>query len=294
LDKSPYFSLIVATLGRTEELRRLFASLEAQSFRDFEVILVDQNSDDRLNGIVAEYCSEFPIHHVRSEPGLSRARNRAIGKISGAVVAFPDDDCWYPKNLLAQVHDMFGSNGERHGLTGVAVDEHHELTATNFSHVPGRITRTDVWRKAISFTIFLRRQVVDAVGEFDTTLGIGSFFGSGEETDYLLRALDAGFAIYFDPAIRVGHPNPISEFNEKTYSRARSYGRGMGRTMLIHHYGPVFVVARLIKPAVTGIILMCLGRFGSGKFHAMTAVGRFEGILHSFGHGASGSTPSRV
>ena len=42
------FALILATVGRTVELNRLFDTLAAQSYRDFEVIVVDQNRDDRL------------------------------------------------------------------------------------------------------------------------------------------------------------------------------------------------------------------------------------------------------
>jgi glycosyltransferase involved in cell wall biosynthesis len=48
----PELSLIIATLGRTLELDRLMATLVNQSFKNFEIIIVDQNADDRLNYIV--------------------------------------------------------------------------------------------------------------------------------------------------------------------------------------------------------------------------------------------------
>ena len=50
------FSLIVATLGRTAELRRLLESLAVQTHQDFEVIVVDQNTDDRVSQILAPFA----------------------------------------------------------------------------------------------------------------------------------------------------------------------------------------------------------------------------------------------
>ena len=53
------------------------------------------------------------------------------------------------------------------------------------------LTDDNLWNRAISFTIFLRRDVVEAVGPFDEELGLGSGrpWASGEETDYLIRAV---------------------------------------------------------------------------------------------------------
>ena len=48
--RTPEISLILATVGRTDELTRMFESLATQTFSDFEVVVVDQNEDDRLRG----------------------------------------------------------------------------------------------------------------------------------------------------------------------------------------------------------------------------------------------------
>src|SRR5271168_3016732 len=96
------FSLIVATIGRTEEFGFLLQSLAEQTFRDFELIVVDQNSDDRLipflehwNGTVAGLAntpgSLSAIIHLRCAPGVSRARNLGLQYCTGEILAFPDD-----------------------------------------------------------------------------------------------------------------------------------------------------------------------------------------------------------
>src|SRR5579864_3540599 len=93
--KTIKFSLILATVGRLDEVARFLQHLGRQTYRDFELIIVDQNSDDVLERLIRQYQGCFPVLHLRSEPGLSRARNVGLQHFSGDVVAFPDDDCWY-------------------------------------------------------------------------------------------------------------------------------------------------------------------------------------------------------
>src|SRR3954452_6648258 len=100
------FDLVVATVGRTTELSRFLAALEAQSYRAFRVIVVDQNRDERLVPIVARHGRDIDLAHVPSEPGLSRSRNLGLRSSAADVVAFPDDDCRYPPGLLDKVADV--------------------------------------------------------------------------------------------------------------------------------------------------------------------------------------------
>ena len=94
----PSFDLVVATVGRTDELGRLLDSLAAQDYERLRVVVVDQNDDERLAPILAGRALQ--LEHVRSVRGLSRARNAGLRLIEGDVVAFPDDDCTYPHGLL--------------------------------------------------------------------------------------------------------------------------------------------------------------------------------------------------
>ena len=113
------FSLIVPTISRTGELERFLASLELQRHKHFELIVVDQNPDDRLVSILSPYANRLSILHLRSEKkGASRARNIGLRHASGDVVAFPDDDCLYPPDVLSRVDHTFASRPEIDGLTG--------------------------------------------------------------------------------------------------------------------------------------------------------------------------------
>ena len=127
------FSLIVCTLGRYEELDQLFESLRKQTYSDFEVILVDQNDKDYLNEIINEYSNEFDIRHIFSEKGLSRARNIGLKYVSGQIVAFPDDDCWYPIDLLERVNNFFQDNKNPRNLVISKKHLKHELSLCDFT-----------------------------------------------------------------------------------------------------------------------------------------------------------------
>ena len=61
------FSLITATLGRREELITLMESLCSQDFKDFEFILVDQNTDGRLDDVVAQFADKINLTHIKSD-----------------------------------------------------------------------------------------------------------------------------------------------------------------------------------------------------------------------------------
>src|SRR5271156_3083099 len=94
----PAVSLVMCTYGRTDCIIRLVCSLETQTSSDFELIIVDQNPPGALDAIIARASQKLQVRYVRSEPGLSRARNVGIKHHRGAIVAFPDDDCWYPND----------------------------------------------------------------------------------------------------------------------------------------------------------------------------------------------------
>jgi glycosyltransferase involved in cell wall biosynthesis len=55
------FSIIIATINRTEENRRLLESIVAQRYNDLEVIFADQNDDERLISVLAQFNALFPI-----------------------------------------------------------------------------------------------------------------------------------------------------------------------------------------------------------------------------------------
>ena len=84
-------SLVISTLGRVDEFHRLFESLLRQTHRPIELVLVDQNTDDRLAPIVQEYKDKLKITHVKTpgQKGLSRGRNAGLETCNWRCCSIP-------------------------------------------------------------------------------------------------------------------------------------------------------------------------------------------------------------
>lgn len=275
------FSLIVATLGRTSELNRFLQSVEGQSHRDLEVLVVDQNPDSRIEPILAQYRDSLPIKHLRSATGLSRARNVALREVGGDIIAFPDDDCWYPADLLGRVADILRRNAECDGVMGRTTDPAGHPTAARWNNQPGMLNRSTVWRRGNSCSIFVRRRVAVSVGPFDETLGVGSRTGweSGEESDFLLRALASGYRFRYVPDLTVFHDEPVASYGQEAVRRGYRYGAGMGRVLRKHGYSVFEVAYHMLRPLAGSMVALLQGQFGRAKYHWSVFLGRARGWL---------------
>jgi glycosyltransferase involved in cell wall biosynthesis len=153
---------------------------------------------------LGQYAGDFPLQHLRSAPGHCALSNVGLASVTGDVVAFPDDDCWYDPDVLERVISFFRTNPSWDGLTGREWVEPGFSSGFRWDSRPGPITPGNVWRRAITFSIFLRSSVVEGLS-FDESLGVGagSPWGAGEETDYLLRAISRGSYIYYAPSLGV-------------------------------------------------------------------------------------------
>jgi glycosyltransferase involved in cell wall biosynthesis len=273
---STTFDLVVATVARREELQRLLTSLDNQSHRRFRLIVVDQNADDRVAEALADH-PEIDALHVRSEPGLSRARNAALAHLRGDVVAFPDDDCMYPDGLLALVADRLEARPQLAGVGGRAADPYGRPSG-RWPAAPCAIGLETLWNRANSHTIFLRRDVVERVGPFDEALGLGSGtpWQSGEEMEVLVRALRLGARIEYDPEIVVLHPaRRLSA--EQEVALGRRDGASVGYILARHRY-PARVTARMLGRAAGGAVLSLARRDPHrARFHLASFRGRVEG-----------------
>tara|TARA_X000000950_G_scaffold284760_1_gene388648 strand:- start:276 stop:1145 length:870 start_codon:yes stop_codon:yes gene_type:complete len=104
----PFFSVVIPTYNRDEYLERAVRSVLRQSFKDFELLIVDDGSTDGtkdyLSKLKSNFCSTSRLKVINQKnSGVSAARNIGIRESSGKWIAFLDsDDEWSKKKLEIQ------------------------------------------------------------------------------------------------------------------------------------------------------------------------------------------------
>jgi len=272
------FDLVTATVDRAAPLDELLGSLAAQTHRGFRLLVVDQNADDRVARLLASR-PEIEVLHLRSARGLSRARNVALPRLTGDLVAFPDDDCVYAPDLLEHVAGRFAADPALDGLAGRAVADDGSWDPS-WEAEAAVLDAGNLWNRVISFAIFLRHALVERVGAFDEQLGLGAGtpWSSGEEVEYVLRAIRSGARIEYDPSLTVTHAR-----KEYTAAELRAVGlrdgASVGWILRRHGYGRRAIAPMLLRPLGGAGASVARGDLARASFHAATLRGRLRGYL---------------
>ena len=200
----PSFDLVVATVGRTDELGRLLDSIDAQ---EYEPAARDRRRPERRRARRRRRWPGGPatLVHLRADARVCRVR-----ETSGSGRSRPTS--WRSPTTTASTRRAC-STGVADAVRGGSGSRRHRpgerRTRTGARRPPGRRTRrcsptTTSGTARMPSTIFLRRELVARVGDFDERLGLGSGepWSSGEEIDYLIRAVRAGARIEYDPDAR--------------------------------------------------------------------------------------------
>jgi len=275
----PKLSLIVATISRVTELERLLDSLAAQTCGDFEVIIADQNVDDRLKPLIERAAAGgLSVSHLRmDQPSLVLARNAGLKMAKGQYLAFPDDDCWYDNDTVERVLERF----ENDDCPSIVVANWLEMIGPVQQERRLDVVRFSRFREIMpsSIMLFLARRIFERIGEFDPRFGLGGKFGAGEEVDLVLRALRAGVSVVFFPQAVVHHEfrrRPAADLNS-VFRVTRSRARGAGALYAKHDLEKWIILRGFVTPLARAA-MHCFDRaaFWSelGNF-----VGRAEGYL---------------
>jgi glycosyltransferase involved in cell wall biosynthesis len=272
------FSLLVVTTDRLHLAERLFRSLAAQSHKDFEVLFVHgQACAEEAVALARKYDDALDVRPVPSPtPALSRARNLALPLLNGDCIAFPDDDCVYCPDTLERAVALFTAHPEADVLLAAGKDllesgdlptvrkdlREDDLPAAGEGrrekdrHPAGSgeaalraVNRYSAFRRSGTIVQFYRRRCVETVGPFDEKLGPGTGlpYGCGEDTDYVLRALAAGFAVYRAPEVVVRHA-PMNIREAGIGAKIEAYARGRMYLLRKHGLPAWFVAANIAWP----------------------------------------------
>lgn len=167
-------SVIIPTYNRAMKVARAVASVLYQTFRDFEVIVVDDGSGDRTRSVLEHFGTNIRVLLHEENKGVSAARNTGIQASQAPLIAFLDsDDYWLPEKLTRQIEffrlhrDGLACQAEeiwiRRGRRVNPMGKHAKPS--------GEIFRPSLKLCLVSpSAVMLRRSLLDEVGLFDESL----------------------------------------------------------------------------------------------------------------------------
>jgi glycosyltransferase involved in cell wall biosynthesis len=252
-------SLILTSFDRQAELSRSSDALLGQTFfGEIELVFVKQGD---LHLSISPDHSTIRLVEVdaRRQLPLSEARNLGLKIASGDIVGFPDDDCWYKPELLAEVTTYL----EGHPAVQCICTNQYDPVA-NVSHghrsidVIRQVTFASIFKYPISSGIFVRGRALAVIGgRFNTHLGADCEIGSGEETEFIARLLSQSQMIHYVGTIAVYHL--LTKMNSGEARKQYRYGIGFGYLIRLlweqNHYVVFLCLIKALAWSVGGIVL---------------------------------------
>lgn len=266
----PILSVVTCSLSASDLVAFVcdFPSLEL-----VDLIAVVQG-DQEMSALQA--LADVPsVRLLRLEkPGLSIARNFGVSVALGEWCIFPDDDCRFEPDAIANLTELLSVQDQGCGLLRIRWPEADRLPAAEFDQLT-------LWQQALSISsieVVARRSSIAAIGGFDEQLGLGARYGAAEDSDLVRRLLGSSGKVSLLDSVVVHHEGasrgmrgPAAVRLRRAYSRARGYGAYLSK----HGRGLPWIAAGAARLLVQSKRSTALG-FPLRLAHAL---GRLSGSL---------------
>lgn len=206
----PNVSVIIPTYNRAKFVTKAIDSVLAQTYSDYEIIVVDDGSTDNTREVLGPYMDKI-IYIYQENAGVSAARNTGIRVASGQWIAFLDsDDIWFPDKLSCQM-EYINRVGAKLCFTNAVVEEPELLQQDDqnkcFAKRWEMFTEPfdlmlDDFRRPYLPTMVIERSLLDRVGYFDENLTVA------EDTRLIYNLVfETPFAYIYTPLVRIDRTN---------------------------------------------------------------------------------------
>ena len=255
------FSIVIPVFNRPAEIQELLESLNTQTFKDFEVIIVEDGSTLPCKDICDTFKDRLDLHYyTKSNSGPGLTRNFGVEKSCGDYVVFFDSDCLLPPTYFEQVNiemekekvDAFGGPDKAHQSFS-KVQKAISYSMTSFfttGGIRGGKNKLDIFYPR-TFNMGINRQVFISLGGF-------SSMRFGEDIDFSTRIIKCGYNCKLFPNAWVWHKRRTDmrkffrQVHNSGIARINQYKRYPQTLKLVHLLPAMFTI---------GLILIALGAY---------------------------------
>lgn len=253
------YSVIIPVYNRPDEVDELLQSLTLQSFKDFEVFVVEDGSSNPCKEVAEKYREQLDIHYcTKPNSGPGQTRNYGAKQSQGEYLIILDSDCILPKGYFPAVEeelqrepaDAFGGPDRAHeSFTDVQKAINYSMTSFfTTGGIRGGKKKMDKFYPR-SFNMGVRREVYQALGGF-------SRMRFGEDIDFSIRIFKAGYTCRLFPDAWVYHKRrtDLKKFFKQVHNS------GIARINLYKKYPESLKLVHLLPAAFTlGVAILLLG-----------------------------------
>jgi GT2 family glycosyltransferase len=193
---NPLVSIAIVTWNRREDVSRAIESCYSQTYKNIEVVVVDNASSDGTYELLPKNYPDIKVIRTHRNLGCCPGRNIAMANCTGDIVFCLDDDGWLDEKCVEHVV-MDCQENENVAIIAcnvISPGEKDRKTSRELKTAKNRYTPV-----FMGGGFGIRRGVLNHVGYFP------DYFRQGEENYLALKILDAGHKILFDPAAIVYH-----------------------------------------------------------------------------------------
>ncbi len=283
-----FFSIIIPLYNRPQEIDELLQSLTLQTYKHFEVLVIEDGSKIPAKDIVEKYNNCLNIkYYVKQNEGQGFTRNYAFARASGDYFIVFDSDCLIPPDYLENVlnHlkkeplDAFGGPDAAHdSFTPVQKAISYSMTSPfTTGGIRGSKKNMGGQFHPRSFNMGISRKVWETTGGFILTR-------LGEDIEFSIRIHSLGFKIGLIPNAIVYHKRRTNF--KQFYKQIHFFGRAriniykhFPRELKLVHFFPAFVTLGLLFTLILNIFRHPL----AGLCNLLIAVYVILLFLHSWG-----------
>lgn len=217
-----FFSVVIPLYNKAPYVSKCLESVLAQTFTDFEVIVVDDGSSDDGCQIAESFNSRFShfVLHYQPNSGVSVARNTGVSLASSDYICFLDADDWWDKDYLLRMSELIAKYPDA-VLWGSAYIKVKGSRTWQFPLLPkdfhsGYIDYFDVYSRFLAMPVWtgaavVRRKDLISIGGFKPNLKLG------EDFDLWVRLALKGKVAFLN--------TPLAYYNQDVDVASRGIGR---------------------------------------------------------------------